>query len=313
MNLILIAFIAEALAGYPQSIYRKIKHPVVWMGAVISCLEKNCNRGDKNFTWRKGIGALSILLLLAITLLVSLLITAYTHPLVQILCMASLFSTRSLYDHVYAVFEALSEKDIEEARVQLAKIVGRDVEHLDESEIAKAAIESLAESFCDGVVAPMLFAAFFGAFGFGLAGIACYKAISTADSMIGHKTERLRAFGWAAARLDDVFNYLPARISALLIAIASYPFTKRSLLCTWQDCRQHASPNSGFPEAAMAGALGVCLGGERSYDGEVLNAPLIGEIFPHQPTSKNLQQALHIYLKSCALLWLILLIAAIVL
>lgn len=308
MYLVPLAFLAEAIIGYPPLLFRAIKHPVVWMGTLIAFLDKNCNQPNKPDKLRRGLGVLCLLLVLAVGGLAGVLITNFTHPAVQIVCMASLFASRSLYQHVQAVYAALKQTDLPLSRNNLSKIVGRDVENLDESEISKAAIESLAESFCDGVVAPALFAAFFG-----LTGLVAYKMVSTADSMIGHKTKEYQEFGWAAARLDDVFNYIPARLSALIIAAASHRFFQRSLLCAAKDGKKHASPNSGYPEAAMAGALGVRLGGERSYDGEIHHAPVIGESFSHSPTPDNLGQALNIYIKSCVILWLILLVLAILL
>jgi adenosylcobinamide-phosphate synthase len=344
MNLI-IAFIVEAVFGYPHFIFSKIKHPVVWIGAVIDCLEKKFNKSRNNF----AMGVFSMAIMLAIVILISLLITKDTHPIVEIICMASLLATRSLYSHVADVYVALCHpadgaaiaqdldtvqpngSQYDKARKKLAKIVGRDTEHLNESEISKASIESLAESFCDGVVAPLFWGALFG-----LAGIAAYKAINTADSMIGHKTPRFLAYGWAAARADDVANYIPARLSALLIIIASGARAKFALKTTLNDARKHASPNSGFPEAAMAGALGITLGGARNYDGELHNAPIIGGQFCHceealadvaiqSHTKKDwiaspqaarndefaviiLKKALKIYIIACSLLFVILLI-----
>jgi len=292
----------EAVFGYPQFIFSKIKHPVVWIGAVIDCLEKKFNKSRNNF----AMGVFSMAIMLAIVISISLLITKYTHPIVEIICMASLLATRSLYSHVADVYAALKKKDIAHARLEVAKIVGRDTEHLNEAEISKASIESLAESFCDGVVAPLFWGSLFG-----FAGIAAYKAINTADSMIGHKTPSFLAYGWAAARADDVANYIPARLSALFIIIASGARAKFALRTTLNDARKHASPNSGFPEAAMAGALGIALGGARSYDGEVHNAPIIGGKYELQASGVGLRQALKIYIISCGLLFAILLIPAV--
>lgn len=305
MNLVLIAYLVEAAFSYPGFLYAAIKHPVVWMGAVINLLDKNCNKQVKNHKagLRKRIaGIAAMALLLAATLAASLLITHYGGDLLQIIAMASLFATRNLYNHVRAVYVPLKAGNLAQARSELAKIVGRDVERLDESGICRAGIESLAESFCDGVVAPVFYAACFG-----LPGIACYKAINTADSMIGHKTPRYINFGWAAARLDDAANFIPARASAVLIASASISRAGHAIKTVWNDARKHASPNSGYPEAAMAGALGVCLGGSRSYEGENYYAPLIGECLREAITAHDLKKALRIYVTSCLAGWLILL------
>ncbi|MEQ1789177.1 MAG: adenosylcobinamide-phosphate synthase CbiB, partial [Rickettsiales bacterium] len=231
-------------------------------------------------------------------------IQKFANIYIEAILIATLLATRSLYTHVNAVYKALCQNNLETARVELAKIVGRDTENLDESDICKGAIETLAESFSDGVVAPVFWAVLGG-----LPAIACYKAINTADSMIGHKTERYKYFGWAAARLDDVANFIPARLSALLITIC-HPALVAGSGSIIKEAKKHASPNSGYPEAAMAYALGVCLGGKRSYDGEEYSAPLIGEGLRQKITINDLQKALRIYVISCAILWFILLILA---
>lgn len=303
MFTLLIACIVEAIFGYSKFIYNQIKHPVVWMGAVISFLEKNCNKTHSS----RITGIFAIAVLLVTTLAVTIPIQKYGNIYIETILMASLLAFRSLYEHVNAVYQAVKQKNLETARFELAKIVGRDTEHLDESEICKAAIESLAESFSDGVAAPLFWATCFG-----LSGIACYKAINTADSMIGHKTPRHQYFGWAAARLDDVANFIPARLSAIFIALCHPVLVAGSgnIKMIIKAARKHASPNSGYPEAAMAYALGICLGGKRSYDGEEYQAPLIGEGLRTEITINDLQKALKIYVTACAALWLILLILA---
>ncbi len=299
MFTLLIAYILEVVFGYPKFIYNKIKHPVVWMGAVISWLERNCNTRPHNT--KKIAGIFTIAILLTVTLAITLPIQKFGNIYIEAILIATLLATRSLYDHVNAVYKSLQQNNIETARIELAKIVGRDTENLDESEICKAAIESLAESFSDGVVAPVFWAALGG-----LSGIAAYKAINTADSMIGHKTERYKYFGWAAARLDDAANFIPARLSALLITIC-HPALVAGSGSIIKQAKKHASPNSGYPEAAMAYALGVCLGGKRSYDGEEYSAPLIGEDLRQETTITDLKKSLRIYVTACATLWVILL------
>ena len=301
LTTLLIACVLEAAFGYPKFIYDKIRHPVVWMGKVISCLEENCNRSH----YSRMAGIFTMTVLLAVTLGVTLPIQRFGNIYIEVILMASLLAGRSLYEHVNKVYTALGKNNMEDARLELAKIVGRDVVGLDESEICKGAIESLAESFSDGVVAPIFWAACFG-----LPGIACYKAINTADSMIGHKTERYKYFGWPAARLDDVANFIPARLSFLLIAFSGLIRPRIAMI---KEAKKHASPNSGYPEAAMAYTLGVCLGGQRSYDGKKYLAPLIGDGLREKITITDLQKALRIYVTACAALWLILLMLAIVL
>ncbi|MEZ5691923.1 MAG: adenosylcobinamide-phosphate synthase CbiB [Rickettsiales bacterium] len=310
LTVITIAFALEALLSYPKPIYKYIKHPVVWMGAVIGALDRNFNNSLNPLSLReivriRGLGITTMLILLTLTISTSLLISIYTGAIGEIIAIASLLATRNLYDHVNAVYKSLSQNDLENSRTELAKIVGRDTENLDSSETNKASIETLAESFNDGVVAPLFWACLFG-----LSGIAAYKAINTADSMIGHKTERYRYFGWAAARLDDLLNFIPARLSAILITICHPMLIAKSNLIA-KEAKKHASPNSGYPEAAMAYALAVQLGGKRSYDGKEYSAPLIGEELRKEIFITDLQKALKIYVTICVILFTILLISAI--
>lgn len=292
--LVLCAYMLEAGFGYPHWLYAHIRHPVVWMGTCITLLERNFNHLDKQTSAQYLLGGITLLLLLAVTLAIALLIGWAGGILLEILAMASLLATRSLYDHVRDVLLALRHADIETARIKVGHIVGRNTAELDAAGINRAAIESLAESFSDGVVAPLFWAVCFG-----LPGIACYKAINTADSMIGHKDTRYHAFGWAAARMDDLANIIPARISGGIIALVAA--SRQAWRIAWRDAGKHASPNAGWPEAAMAGALGIQLGGTNMYDGVAHAAPLIGEGTPYA-TSAHLQQALRIYLTACVLL-----------
>jgi adenosylcobinamide-phosphate synthase len=199
---------------------------------------------------------------------------------------------------------ALSDS-LEEGRREVAKIVGRDVAQLDAAGVARAAIESLAENFSDGVVAPALFLGVFG-----LPGALLYKAVNTADSMIGHRSERYAAFGWAAARCDDLLNLLPARLSAALIVAAAAAIPAASardaLKTARRDAGKHASPNAGWPEAAMAGALGLALGGPRAYGGAALEGATLGS-GRREAGPRDIFLALAIYRVASAALWLILL------
>ena len=205
---------------------------------------------------------------------------------------------RSLDDHVRAVLGALQAGDLPRARLAVARIVGRDTEGLDECGVAGAALESLAESFNDGVVAPAFWLALAG-----LPGLYAYKAVNTADSLIGHMEPRWRAFGWAAARLDDVMNLVPARLAGGLIALSGGGGWRTMR----RDARRHASPNAGWPEAAMAGALGVRLGGSASYDGVETVRPWFGD--GGAPYMADLERGLNVYGRACTLLLLTLAIA----
>ncbi|MGC1303630.1 MAG: CobD/CbiB family cobalamin biosynthesis protein, partial [Caulobacteraceae bacterium] len=200
---------------------------------------------------------------------------------------------RSLHDHVEAVRSPLAAGDLPAARTAVGRIVGRDVEGLDAAGVAAAGLESLAESFNDGVVAP----AFWLAVG-GLPGLWAYKAVNTADSLVGHMEPRWRDFGWAAARLDDLMNLVPARGAGLLIALSA----RRGGAVMWRDAGKHASPNAGWPEAAMAGALDVQLGGAALYDGEQVARPTFGD--GPRPRPADLARGLAVYRRACGLLLL---------
>lgn len=290
----------EAAIGYPRWLYRLIQHPVVWIGALIGALERGLNRPAYSFAARRAFGLLTLALICALAGGAGWAIQAAPLPapvvsIAVLLIASSGLAQRSLYDHVAAVATALSRDEVAEARRRVGLIVGRDVESLNADQVAAAAIESLAESFSDGVAAP----AFWLLIG-GLPGLLIYKAVNTADSMIGHREGRWRAFGWASARFDDLLNLIPARLSGLLIAVAG----GRGFCVLMRDAGRHASPNAGWPEAAMAGALGVVLGGPTAYDGVILNRPAIGE--GRDPNPSDLDRALWVYLVACGLLWALL-------
>ena len=210
-----------------------------------------------------------------------------------------MIAQRSLYAHVAAVAEALEQKGVEEGRVAVAKIVGRDTASLDEAGIARGAIESLAENFADGIVAPCFWGGLLG-----LPGMAGYKAVNTADSMIGHRTERHAAFGFAAAKLDDLLNLVPARLATLLLALAAYfhrDANPRAALATaLRDAKHHRSPNAGWPEAAAAGALGLKLAGPRAYHGAMIDEPWIGG-GRSKAGPAEIRRALALYRTACVL------------
>lgn len=201
---------------------------------------------------------------------------------------------RSLDDHVRPVAAALEAGDLPAARAAVARIVGRDVAALDEAGVARAAIESLAESFCDGIAAPLFWLLLLG-----LPGLWGYKAINTADSLIGHREPRWRAFGWASARVDDAANIIPARLGGVVICLAGGGWR-----VMWRDARRHASPNAGWTEAAMAGALDVRLAGPIAYDGVIADKPWIGD-GRIATGAADVRRALSIYRRACALLWIV--------
>jgi adenosylcobinamide-phosphate synthase len=289
---LLLMLIAEAAFGYP----RRWRHPVVAVGALIDAVERRWNRGD---ALRQRLGGVALLAtLVGLSVLTGVGIERLAGDRWGLVAVVAIGTTglaqRSLYDHVAAVLTPLAHGDLPAARQAVAMIVGRDTDGLDESGVAVAAIESLAESFCDGVVAP--------AFWFlvaGLPGLFAAKAINTADSMVGHRTPRLIRFGWASARADDLVNWLPARLSGLLVCLTGGGGWTTML----RDARRHASPNGGWPEAAMAGALGRRLGGTVSYDGEPAVRAVLGA--GPLPAAADLARALRIYFIACLLLWIL--------
>ncbi|MGJ0237425.1 adenosylcobinamide-phosphate synthase CbiB [Novosphingobium fluoreni] len=296
----LVALAIDAVVGWPAGLYRRIGHPVGLFARIIDRCEQRWNRADTSPGLRRALGVVTVVLLLMVAAGGGLLLQMALGKLhlgwigMALLAWPAL-AQRSLYDHVVPVAQALERSDLNAARQAVGAIVGRDTAALDRRGVARAAIESLAESFCDGIVAP-LFWLLVG----GLPGIWAYKAINTADSMIGHREERWRAFGWAAARLDDALNLVPARIAALLLCLGGGGGWR----ILWRDARKHASPNAGWTEAAMAGALGLRLAGPIAYDGVVHHKDWIGS-GRADATAQDLRQALAIYRRACLMLWII--------
>ena len=284
---------------------RTIGHPVTWMGRLIGVLDRGLNRPTASGARRRLLGLLATLLIVVVAALAGHLLerSLLRFPLgfaVAAIAASTLIAQRSLYHHVRRVAVVLEEDTIAAARAAVSHIVGRDPDALDEAGIARAAIESLAENFSDGVLAP----AFWLALG-GLAGGAAYKAVNTADSMIGHRTPRHAAFGWAAARLDDLVNLPASRLSALLLVAAAATLPGASPAGAWRvlvrDAACHRSPNAGYPEAAMAGALGLALAGPRVYGGTEVPDALMGD-GRRLATAADIRAALALYVRADVLL-----------
>lgn len=261
-----MALILDSLLGEPKWLWTRVPHPVQIMGNLITKFDVMLN--GANAKRAKGVLAMLVLLLIFIGIGwgVALLPDA---GILEIIGAAILIGHRALVEHVAAVGTGLGQ-GLPQGRTAVSMIVGRDVTSLDESAVSRAAIESAAENFSDGVVAPVFW--FLVA---GLPGIVAYKLVNTADSMIGYRNEKYLEFGWAAARLDDVMNYIPARIAAGLITLAMG--SNKALKVVRADAGQHRSPNAGWPEAAMAGALGLALSGPRMYDGELANDSFVND------------------------------------
>lgn len=273
-GVMLIALAIDAVVGWPQILFSTVGHPVTWIGKLITRLDAWLNLEGTNDADRRNAGILVVGLVTLVAALAGLVIIWLLPggPLglvLQAVMCWPLLAARSLYDHVAAVLRPLSARDMAGARAAVAQIVGRDTTALGEAGISRAALESLAENASDGVIAPLFWGAFFG-----LPGVAVYKAINTLDSMIGHKSPRYLVFGWASAKLDDLVNLVPARLTALLFAaVSSNP--RAALRCMVEDAPKHRSPNGGWPEAALASSLGVRLSGPRAYGAEIADEPWI--------------------------------------
>lgn len=287
-----IALLLDVLIGWPAWLYARIGHPVTWMGRLISALDRALNRGRA----RRLRGALAALLVVVVAVIPAAFAQIWLGPWAAALLAWPLVAARSLDDHVRAVARPLVAGDLAGARAATAMIVGRDVTRADEAALARASIESLAENASDGVIAPLFWAAIGG-----LPGIAAYKAINTLDSMIGHRTPRHEEFGTFAARLDDVANLIPARLTAGLLVLVAGRGARRAAGCAWADAARHRSPNAGWPEAAMAGALGVRLSGPRQYGARIAPEPWLNE-GARDPGATDLGRALRIYRRAVVLM-----------
>jgi len=307
LGVVLAAMLLDAVIGDPPALWRRLPHPVVLFGRLIGALERALNQGPM----RRVKGILAMVVVVLIAGLIGGAISSALMPfswgwIVEALVISILIAQKSLIQHVRAVMEPLARHDLSGARSALARIVGRDVSVLDEAGVARAGIETLAENASDGVIAPIFWGGLFG-----LPGIMIYKAVNTADSMIGHRDERHEAFGWAAARLDDLLNLIPARLTGILICAAALVTPDNSaagaIRIMLRDARKHPSPNAGFPEAAAAGALGLRLGGPRVYDGQRDDAPWMGD-GRAEATARDMERAVKSVLASFVLTGLSILI-----
>ena len=295
----------ELCLGYPQRVTRAIGHPVTWIGRLVGALDRSLNRERSGASERRTAGIVAVLILVgavgAAALIVEQVSLRAPFGIFVVGVVAStLIAQRSLHRHVAEVAVALETEGVDAGRRAVAHIVGRDTQALDEAGIARAAIESLAENFSDAIVAPVLWMVIVG-----LPGAALYKAINTADSMIGHRTPRYEAFGWAAARLDDLSNLPASRLSALLLTAAAALSKSSSATgawrAVWRDAARHRSPNAGYPEAAMAGALGLSLAGPRSYGGLLVEDALMGH-GRRDAAAADIRHALALYRRADAIL-----------
>ncbi|MCB2111549.1 MAG: cobalamin biosynthesis protein CobD [Defluviimonas sp.] len=306
--MMLVGLMLDAILGWPDRLFRIISHPVVWIGALIRALDRWCNVSGAHPALLRLAGAFVTVLVVGLCGAIGWMLTQALPPGLVAMVVGGLvawpfIAARSLYDHVAAVAEPLAAGNLAAARHAVSRIVGRDPDQLDRAGIARAAIESLAENSSDGVVAPIFWGVIFG-----LPGIMGYKAINTLDSMIGHRTPRHRAFGWAAARLDDLVNLIPARLTGLLFALLSTR-PKVALRIMWRDARKHRSPNAGWPEAAIAGGLDIRLSGPRHYADTVADEPWLNEGAP-DPRAADFPRLFRLYRYAILALALVLTVCA---
>jgi adenosylcobinamide-phosphate synthase len=299
LSLAFLALLVERIFGYPERLLRVIGHPVMWIGRLIAFLDEHLNRKRFSPPERRFMGAVALVVTAGLAAsaglaLHSLFGGSFLGLVILALIASSLLAQKSLESHVASVAESLEKEGLPGGRRAVAKIVGRDPDSLDEPGVARAAIESLAENFSDGVVAPAFWLAILG-----LPGAAAYKAINTADSMIGHPSERHRDFGWASARLDDLVNLPASRLSAALIAAAAIFVPDADPGAAWQaarrDAPRHRSPNAGWPEAAIAGALGLALAGPRRYGGVLVEDHVMGQGGRREADAGDIRRALALY------------------
>ncbi len=297
------ALVLDALFGEMALLLRNALHPVVAIGRVVGLLDRKLNRperGESARLWRGVFTAAGVALLAGgFGWLVAALTPGIPGGwLIEALIVAILLAQRSLFEHVAAVAKGLRGGGLAGGRAAIRHIVSRDPASLDEAGIARAALESLAENFADAVVAPVFWYAVAG-----LPGICAYKAINTADSMIGYRTNKYAAFGKATARLDDFANWIPARLAALATVIAAALTgndARRAVRVIRRDARTHASPNAGWPEAAFSGALGLALGGPRSYPEQDTREHWIGGDGKRRYGPKGIERGLKLYVAACA-------------
>ncbi|MFV1440186.1 MULTISPECIES: adenosylcobinamide-phosphate synthase CbiB [unclassified Phaeobacter] len=287
-ELLIPALLLDAVFGEPRWLWTRLPHPAVLMGRAVELTDRSLNTGKQ----RKAKGVLAIVLLVLGAGWLGWVLSLF-GPVMQFLVAAVLLAQRSLCEHVEAVAHGL-RYGLAEGRTAVSLIVSRDTTGMTTPQIARSAIESGAENFSDGVIAP----AFWFLVG-GLPGLMIYKITNTADSMIGYKTPRHRNFGWAAARLDDALNLIPARLSALMIAAVG------RVLPSWpeiaQDAGRHRSPNAGWPEAAMARALQVALAGPRSYDGKMQDFPWVNAVGSKSASAHSITRCVRLLWMSWAL------------
>jgi adenosylcobinamide-phosphate synthase len=318
LYVLFLALLVDRAVGDPESAWSRVPHPVVLFGKAVGFAERQLNRKGLSERDRRAYGIMAILALLIASVLAGILLSrlfvfaGFFGVVAEIAVVAVLLAQKSLADHVGAVASALRKDGIVGGRKAVSDIVGRDPNTLDRAGICRAAIESLSENFSDGIIAPALFYVVFG-----LPGLFAYKMLNTADSMIGHMTPRYRQFGWAAAKLDDIANWPAARLSAVVIALGAWirrgrSSARNSISVALRDHGLHRSPNSGWPESAMAGALDVSLAGPRTYAGEEVMEPMQNSAGRKNIGPIDIDLALEVFWSSCTVFNIMVPLAALV-
>jgi len=302
-EILLLALGLDALIGDPAALYARLPHPVAVIGRGIGGLDRRFNREQDPTALRRVAGIAACILLVTLSFGIGWLLHRSLRALpggwiAEALLISAFLAQNSLYRHVAAVAQGLVGAGLPGGRRAVAHIVGRDPASLDEPAICRAALESLAENFSDGVTAPLFWALLLG-----LPGILTYKAVNTADSMVGHRTPRHLAFGWASARLDDLLNLVPARAAGLVLAVAAFLLPGASpggaFSAMRRDAPLHRSPNAGWPEAAMAGALGLALAGPRRYGGAIVEDNWMNAGGRREASAADIRRGLALYVLAC--------------
>jgi adenosylcobinamide-phosphate synthase len=305
-TILLLALVIDAVIGDPESLYRAIPHPATVIGRIVDWLDRALNDDTDRPGLRRFWGIVAVVFLVGGALTIGwivdtvLSLVPYGGWVIEAALISTLIAQNSLYLHVSAVAKGLEAAGVEGGREAVQHVVGRDPDTLDEHGVARAALESLAENLSDAVTAPIFWALLL----LGLPGILAYKVINTADSMIGHRSERHEHFGWAAARLDDLLNYLPARIAGVILCGAAAlggGNARAAWDAMWRDAPKHHSPSAGWPEAAMAGALGLALAGPRVYDGELVEDAWMGAGGRTDATAADIRRGLRVFVATCAI------------
>lgn len=316
MAILFLALLIDKAVGDPPRLWARVPHPVVLFGKAVSAADRRLNVPGLGPAAARSRGIVAAVLLTVLALACGVLVSSLFSGLwliglfMEVCVVAILLAQKSLADHVRAVAFALNEEGLTGGRREVALIVGRDPQTLDSAGVSRAAIESLAENYSDGVVAPA-----FWYMVLGLPGLFAYKMINTADSMIGHKSEKYLYFGWASARWDDIVNLIPARASAVIIALAAwtaegFAAMRRSLRVAVVDHGKHRSPNSGWPEAAMAGAINVQLAGPRIYDGVLVDEEMLNMAGRRNASPSDIRRAIRVFDHACY--WLAAFVCALV-